>query len=526
MSDPNPACSNGISTPDSPAGPPLPVTPVQATEGGFEPPRRLTSTFWLCNVMELWERLAYYVLRPIAPIYICQAGEPGGLHLPQATKGWIYMWWAIFQSFLPMFTGGLADRYGYKRTIFFSVTLNIAGYVVMAFQHNYYGFFAGIIMLAVGTAFFKPGLQGTIAHQLSKENSSLGWGVFYWVVNVGSVIGHYISPLLLLFATGEHRYRALFLFCAGCTALNYFMLLTFKDVPSGASKTENPFQVLRRTLANVLEPRLLTWLIIMSCFWMVMYQLWDLQPNFIVDWVDSSGVAAYMPFESWRQVGDRGLPVVPQQVLISLNALLIVFFMVPVSWMVRRLRALSAMLIGMLVATTGLLVAGLSSSGWILLLGIVFFSLGEMLTGPKKNEYLGLIAPPGKKGLYLGYVNIPVGVGVGLGSYIAGQVYGHWGEKATLALKYLMQNTPFGQGKAWDGSVGALEEASGVKRTEAFTKLQEVLGVDGVEVTQLLWDTYQPQYHVWLPFAAIGVIAAIALGIFGQMAKRWNDMNA
>lgn len=494
---------------------------------GTQPPRRsLTRTYWLCNIIEVWERLAYYVLRPVAPIYICQAGEPGGLHLPQATKGWIYMWWAFFQSFLPMFTGGLADRYGYKRTIFFSVTVNIAGYLVMAFFHGYAGFFTGVILLATGTAFFKPGLQGTLAHQLTKDNSSLGWGVFYWIVNVGSVIGHYVSPLLLSVGERFDRWRTLFLFCAGCTALNYFMLLTFKDVASGASRTENPLQVLRRTVVNIFEPRLITWLLIMSCFWMMMYQLWDLQPNFISDWVDSSMVAAHMPFDSWREVGDTGLVRVPQQVLISLNAALIVLFMVPVSWMVRRLRTLSAMLIGMLVATTGVLVAGLTGNGWVLLAGIVFFSLGEMLTGPKKNEYLGLIAPPGKKGLYLGYVNIPVGVGVGIGSYLAGKLYGRCGEKATLALKYLMERTPFGKDRSWDGSVSSLEEASGVPRTQAFVKLQEVLGVDGVEATRILWDTYNPQYKVWLPFAAIGVGAAVALGVFGQLAKRWKDMNA
>ena len=43
---------------------------------------------------------------------------------------------------------------------------------------------------------------------------------------------------------------------------------------------------------------------------------------------------------------------------------------------------------------------------------------------------------------------------------------------------------------------------------------------------RLLWETYHPQYWVWLPFAAIGVIAAVALGIFGRMARRWADMNA
>jgi len=62
-----------------------------------------------------------------------------------------------------------------------------------------------------------------------------------------------------------------------------------------------------------------------------------------------------------------------------------------------------------------------------------------MMTGPKKNEYLGLIAPAGKKALYLGYVNIPVGIGGFVGSKMAGYLYGHYGEKATLALKYMAE---------------------------------------------------------------------------------------
>ncbi len=490
------------------------------------PKSGFNATFWLCNIIEMWERLAYYTLRPIAPIYIMQATEPGGLHLTAGHKGTIYMWWAAVQSLLPMVTGGIADRYGYKRMLFFSITMNIAGYLTMAYSHGYYGFFAGIIILAFGTSFFKPSLQATLAHQLDTANSSLGWGVFYWIVNVGSLIGHYISPLLLGNPHSEGGWKTLFLVCAGFTALNYLMLFTFKEVPSGASKSQSPWQLFKHTIVNVFEVRLIAWILIMSCFWLMMYQLWDLQPNFIVDWVDSSMVAAHVPFESWKEIGDQGIAQVPQQVLISFNSLLIVTLMVPVSWMVRRMRTLSAMFFGMIVATFGLLVAGLTSNAWFLLLGISFYSFGEMLTGPKKSEYLGLIAPPGKKGLYLGYVNIPIGIGVGIGSKLGGYLYGNFGEKANLALKYLMQQTPLGQGKTWDGSIATLENAVGVSRQEAFTKLQEVLAIDGVAATKLLWDTYHPQYYVWLPFAAIGIIAAIALAIYGRLAMKWSDMNA
>jgi MFS family permease len=499
-------------------------------------------TFWTLNTIEMWERLAFYNLRVMAPIYIMQADNPGGLHLTAMDKGTIYSWWAVFQSFLPIFTGGFADRYGYKRTLGFAVSMMMVGYLLIAFMRgddprsNFWMFFCGILVLATGTAFFKPSIQGSLAHQMTKENSSVGWGIFYWVVNVGAFIGHFLPGFFLLkgiFGAGPNSveaWRNLFIASAVFTSFNLLLLFTFKDVPSGASKTESPVAVLGRTIENILEPRLLTWMAIMSCFWLMMYQLWDLQPNFIADWVNSGPLAELLRSlpesvsSSMVEQTARG-PMVQQQVLLSFNALFIIIGVVGVAWLTRKMLTLTAMTIGMCAAIIGLLVAGWTQSVWLLVAGILFFSMGEMMTGPKKSEYLALIAPPGKKGLYLGYVNIPVGVGVGLGSTIAGYFYGRYGEKAVLALKYIAQHTPFGQGKSWDGSVGSLETVLQIKRPDAMAKLQELTGLDPSAATQLLWETYHPHY-VWLPFAVIGVLAAISLYVFGRMARKWSDMNA
>ena len=57
-----------------------------------------------------------------------QADDPGGLHLTAAHKGTIYAWWFVFQSILPMLTGGYADRYGYKRVLAFSLSMIALGY--------------------------------------------------------------------------------------------------------------------------------------------------------------------------------------------------------------------------------------------------------------------------------------------------------------------------------------------------------------------------------------------------------------
>jgi len=507
------------------------VPPGEAVAAAPPAAKPFGRTYWLLNTIEMFERLAYFSVRSVVAVYIMQADDPGGLHLSAWHKGQIYAWWFIFQSILPMFTGGFADRYGFKRTLAFSISMNVIGYILMAYMRGYVTFFAAVLVLATGTAFFKPSLQGSLAQNLTKVNSSLGWGIFYWVVNVGAVFGPFLNTLILGNPHTQVSWRNLYLSSAAFTAINLVLLLTFKDVPSGAAKTDNPLQVFWKTIKNIFEPRLVCWLLIMSGFWLMMYQLWDLHPNFIVDWVDSSRIAAqlqWLPAPVYRLFAEptpRGV-MVPQQMLLNINAAFIVLFVVLVSWLVRRMRTLSAMLIGMTVATLGILVAGLTSSGWVVALGIVFFSIGEMLTGPKKNEYLGLIAPPGKKGLYLGYVNIPVGLGGFVGSKMQGYLYGHYGEKAVLALKYLAERTPFGADKGWDGSVDTLERALGVRRTQAMLKLQEVTGLDPVAATQLLWDTYQPQYAVWIPFACVGVGSAIALANFGQLAKRWRDMNA
>ncbi|MCK4658138.1 MAG: MFS transporter [Phycisphaerae bacterium] len=535
-------------------------TPTAPEQNPHPPRKAFGHTYWMLNSIEAFERLAYFGIRSVVPIYIMQATEPGGLHMTAVHKGWIYAWWAIFQSWLPMFTGGIADRYGYKRVLVCAISTNVVGYLIMASFHSYHGFFAGILVLATGTAFFKPALQGSIAQNLNKSNASMGWGVFYWVVNVGAVTAPLLATVILGKPHSAEGWRNLFLASAAYTAMNLLLLLTFRDVPSGADKSTSVIKVFWSTIENIwpywfrggtfdllrgvpglmlsvaglgiliFEPlaslgwlqwvlggcgvaggvllmlwlrggqfvwqvRLPAFLLIMSCFWMMMYQVWDLHPNFIEDWVDSAPVAQHVPFESWREYGDRGLIRVPQQILLTLNAFLIVLLVIPISWLVRRMRALSSMLIGMGITTVGLLIAGLTGSGWILLFGIAFFSLGEMLIGPKKNQYLSLIAPPGKKGLYLGYVNIPVGVGVGLGSLIAGVVYDHFGEKASLALKHLGANTELvaraAQSADWSDSLEKIPELTGIERAQAFELACESLKQDAATAAETLRQAFQ-----------------------------------
>ncbi len=474
-------------------------------------------SFWMCCGMEMWERLAYYGTRVVLPIYICQADDPGGLHFTQGQKATIYSVWAIVASGIPMISGGFADRYGYKKTIAVSASINVLAYVLMGTMRTFPAFFAACLLLALGTALFKPGLQGTLAQSTNPGNSSVGWGLFYWLVNVGAAIG----PPFAGFMHG-HGWKFVFFGCAAITCLNFLMLTTYPQVESGADKTQKIGRVAIDTITNFFEWRLIVVILLFSGFWMTLYQLWDFMPNFYADWIDSSDLVRRIPFfpDSWLHADPRGMQL-KQENALNLNAVLIVLFVVPMSYVVRRLRVLTSITIGIGVASAGTLIYGTSTSVWALFLGIAFFSAGEMLTGPKKTEYFSRIAPPGKKALYLGYVNIPVAIGQALGAQIVGAVYGKSGEKATLALRYLAEKTDYVKDKgAWNGDIGSLADFVGLERAAATKTLGAHLHLGVGEVNELLWTTYHP-YSIWYIFAATGLFSMLGMVVFSRASRKW-----
>jgi MFS family permease len=512
---------------DEPGTPPTKASEPPPPGDGTEPKLGFVATlktfphsFWMGCGVEMWERMAYYCVRTVLPLYIAQADDPGGLHFSQAQKGTIFAVWALVQSIVPMVSGGFADRYGYKRTIATSVTLACTGYVLMANVRSYPGFFAACLVLALGTAIFKPGIQGTLAQSMSKKNSSVGWGLFYWLVNVGAAIG----PLVGTFMRTKN-WSFVFYSSAAFMAMNYLMLFTYKEVESGADKKKSAARVFIDTFKNILDLRLATVIVLFSGFWMMLYQLWDLMPNFYADWVSSTPFVQaneWLP-KSWLVADARGVQL-KQEIALNLNATMVVVFVIFISYLVARLRVMTSIAIGVTIATLGTVMYGTSSSVYILFFGIVLFSLGEMLTGPKKTEYFSLIAPKGKKALYLGYVNIPVALGQALGAKLAGWQYGRNGEKATLALKYLAEKTDHHAEGTWDGNIDHLAEFVGVKRTAAFETLTSTLGQDANVVNDLLWTTYKP-YQVWYWFSAVGFASLAGIMIFSHVSKRWKDLD-
>lgn len=491
--------------------------------------KSFNKTFWIANNIEMIERLAYYGLRTVITLYLVLSIEEGGPQFTHTQKGFIFAWWAAIQSFFPVFTGGYADRYGYKLTVAISIAIKIVGYLVMAFAIPIAGamtggeslsipgdnwtlgvFCAGAWLLALGTAIFKPGIQGILAHQLDEDNESTGWAVFYQLVNMGGFLGPFLAGYLRFL-----DWQYVFIACAIIVSLNYIFLLTFpepeREEGADADYAEGWFgalKVLWDSIIGICEPRLLSFLVVFSGFWMMFNQLFDMLPNYIDQWVDASG-----PYAVWATVlptMDEWGGQLPQEYMINLNAGMIMLTAFAVGFFTGKVRSMTAMLFGILVSAVAIWCIAYSTNGWVVLGAIALFSLGEMSASPTKMRYFSSIAPPGKKGLYLGYINATNGFGWSIGSYLAGQLYDEKGDIFALGRRYLVDELGMPEGEV---AVEALDQ------TQVLPLIAEKAGLTEPAVQQLLYTTYEPQ-QIWPEFAVIGLASMVGLIVFDQVTRR------
>jgi dipeptide/tripeptide permease len=467
----------------------------------------LSYVFWVVGGMEMVERLAYYGVKAVATLYAKDPVSKGGLGVTMSEFGNLLFVWALVQSVLPVCVGGLADRYGYKETIAISTVVKICGYLVMFAFPTYSGFFAGAMLLAAGTAIFKPGIQGTLVKATRPENSSMAWGIFYQTVNWGGFLGPLVAGYMR-----KMEWKFVFLACAGIIALNFLLLLTYKEpgkaerlarAASGAPQSS----LLRDSLTELARPHVWTYLLVFSGFWFMFNALFDVLPVYIDEWVDSSDIIGTL-FPSGRSespvvnflvvTNDAGTHIQPEG-LLNLNAFMIMLTCFLFAWISGLMRPVTSMVVGTACATLSLFAIGHTSTGWWCLAAIAIFSVGEMLSSPKFSEFVGNFAPADKKAMYLGFSQIPLAIGWSLEGKLGPWLYDQFASREQFAREMLLS--------------GGLSPAAvdAVPQGEAFTKLVEVTG----QAPDALVATMRAAHDVSMVWDIMGVVGVLsALGIF------------
>jgi MFS family permease len=480
--------------------------------------KSMPANFWFANFMEIFERLAFFGVRAIAPLFLVASAERNGLGLTFQEKGDIYMWWALLQCLIPMVSGGYTERYGYRKSLVVAFTLNILGYLGMAQSKAFADMLAGrgwenpgfavfltaACFVAVGTAIFKPAVHGTIAKTTSEETSSMGWGLFYWVVNIGGAL----APMCAAPLRGEINWHYVFYGAAIVTAFNFIPAFVLYKEPEKVPSKEGdkgPVGVFVSSIATVFKDlRLVVFLLLFSCFWLMFMQLWDLLPNFVDEWVNTADVAPIYGWvsQSWLLPSGQVKP----EMIININSWSIILLVLGISWVIGRISKVAAMVIGMIISLVGFVLCGSTMIGWFTCLMLLVFSIGEMTCSPTFSAYVGLIAPPDKKALYMGYSNIPFAIGWAAGNGIGGRMYQTMSSKYDLARQYLVDNLGM-----------ARDAAAKLENSETLNAMAAALhnGAGGTvdEATRILWSTYHP-WRVWYYLGAFGLAGTVGMVLF------------
>jgi len=538
---------------------------VEKKDSFFTLVRNLPANFWYANLMEIFERLAFFGVRAIAPLYLVREAGENGLGLSYTDKAQIYTVWALIQCLVPMVSGGYTERYGYRKSLAVAFVINIIGYLCMAQSRpiadnligqgwagaGYWVFMLAACLVAFGTAIFKPPCHGTIAKTTDEKTSSMGWGLFYWVVNIGGAL----APMLAAQIRGEINWHYVFYGAAIVTALNFLpCFLLYKEPektpPKEGESEKGPVGVFIHSIATIFgDLRLVAFLLIFSCFWLMFMQLWDLLPNFIDEWVDTSDVAPFFGWFSQGWVLENGQT--KPEILINIDAWAIILLVLVISWIIRKINKVAAMVIGMVISLVGFVAAGMTQVGVICSIMIFVFAIGEMTCSPTFSAYVALIAPKDKKALYMGYSNIPFAIGWAAGNTIGGYIYEAIANKFKLAREYLVNNlgmsTEFanntemlpntqvmetmayiggqqgdagtveaGVKAAWDkvnwDTVPADQVAD--KVAEVYTQVLGQVDIEAAQqATQVLWDLHHP-YMVWVYLGVFGLIGTVGMIIF------------
>lgn len=468
--------------------------------------KRFPRQFWVANTLELFERWAWYGMFMILALYLTGSQDTGALGFSQEQKG-LMMGVVVGTLYLmPLFTGALADRIGFKLTLIISFSSMAVGYTLMGIAESYHVMFIAFFITAIGAALFKPVVSATIAKTTTDKTSSIGFGIFYMMVNIGAFIGP-------LFAAQVRQLEWEYVFFSASAIIIFNMLLTlflFKPEPLEKAKNKSFAEEVRQIFKNIgvalSDFKFVIFLLIVVGFWTMYNQLFFTLPTFINDWMNTAVVYDKIhDFWPWlaTTIGTNEGTIAPE-IMTDLDALYIIIFQLLVSWGVMKWRPVNAMMTGFLVCAVGLGLTFMQHNPMYLFITILVFGLGEMSSSPKITEYIGKIAPRDKMALYMGCSFIPMAGGNYLAGWLSGGIYARLSDKAILLKNELT--------------------ARGIqvpKISEEFTKNDlyalgmNKLGMNHNEMTQFLWETHNPS-SIWIVFTAIGVFCSLMLFFYDR----------
>jgi proton-dependent oligopeptide transporter, POT family len=373
---------------------------------GFERP------FWVANISELFERLSYYAAFASLARYLHET-----LSFPAAQASSLTGLFGGLVWFLAALGGTLADRLGFRRSLSLAYLILSGSYFLLGSLGSSWlapvraavplWLLVGFVLMlpALGIALVKPCVVGTTA-RASKENvRSIGYSIYYTLVNIGGAAGPYVASWV-----HQHvRVESVFRVAALSVFLMFFaVLLLFKE-PRRANEVQTASaNAAWRNFVMVLgNPQFMIFLLIFSGYWIVYWQEFIVLPIYLHDYVNSS---------------------TDTELMLVTGPLTVIALQLLMSFLMKKVAAFRAITLGTLVSALAWLILIVHPTPAMAVVTLFAVALGEIIQSPRYYEYISRLAPAGQQGTYMGFAFLPIGIGSLIAGPLGGFLLHYFGE--------------------------------------------------------------------------------------------------
>jgi proton-dependent oligopeptide transporter, POT family len=380
---------------------------LQEIRTGFERP------FWVANISELFERLSYYAVFAVLARYLHE-----GLHFDVERASGLTGMFGGWVWFMAVFGGAVADKLGFRRALSLAyLFLTIAYFSLGSIESTWFAPIRNAVPLvtlvaivlvlpALGVALVKPSVVGTTARASNESVRSVGYSIYYTLVNVGSTAG----PLLAGWEQDHGSAPSVFRIAALSVFLMLFLiLLLFKEPRRAADAPAATLAQVGKNFFTVLSnPRFMLFLLIFTGYWIVFWQEFIALPLYISVYIDPNANTAR---------------------ILATDPIVVISCTMLIGFLTKRMHAFHAIVLGTLITSLAFILLIVHPSVWMSVAALVVVALGEIMQQPRYYDYISRLAPHDQQGTYMGFAFLPLG----LGSFIAGPFSGwlmhHFGEE-------------------------------------------------------------------------------------------------
>jgi proton-dependent oligopeptide transporter, POT family len=375
---------------------------------GFEP------AFWVANISEIFERLSYYGAFSSLANYLHES-----LNIPTEQTGSLAGLFGGMVWFLAILGGAVADRLGFRRALSLAYLILACAYFLLGSLGApwmapvrsavpLFGLLVFVLVLpALGISMVKPSVVGTTARASSENVRSIGYSIYYTLVNIGGTAGPYM-------ASWAHRrlgVENVFRLSALSVLLMFFAVLLFFKEPRrpGEVQAASLGETARNLFTVLRNPRFMLFLLIFSGYWIVFWQEYIVMPIYVHGYID---------------------PHADVELILITDALTVICLQFVATYLTQKIPPFRAITIGTLVSALGWLVVAAHPAVWTVVVSIFVVAIGEIILSPRYYEYVSRLAPAGQQGTYMGFAFLPIGIGSLVGGWVGGRLMHHFGEVA------------------------------------------------------------------------------------------------